>query len=70
MFSIDGATVKRVKNTIFLGDHVTDDLSWTGSARSLTKKMQQCLPKPILSTFYRGTIECILTSWIRSWYGD
>jgi len=28
------------------------------------------LPLPILTTFYRGTIERILTSYISVWFGD
>ncbi len=47
---------------------------------SLSKKAQQrlhflhrlraSLPPPILTTFYRGTIESVLTSCITVWYGN
>ncbi len=48
---------------------------------SLSKKVQQrlhflrrlkraSLPPPILTTFYRGTIESVLTSSITVWYGN
>ncbi len=60
--------------------HITEDLSWTNNTAALTKKAQQRLyflrklrraraPTPIMCTFYRGTIESILTSCITVWYG-
>ncbi|KAI3358148.1 hypothetical protein L3Q82_003149 [Scortum barcoo] len=71
--TIDGAAVERVSSTKFLGVHISDDLSWTTNTASLAKKAQQRLyflrklkrasaPPPIMTTFYRGTIESILTS--------
>ncbi len=76
----NGATVERVSSTKFLGVHITEDLSWTNNTAALTKKAQQHLyflrklrraraPTPIMCTFYRGTIESILTSCITVWYG-
>ncbi len=63
----------------FLGVHITEDLSWTNNTAALAKKAQQRLyflrklrepePRPIMCTFYRGTIESILTSCITVWYG-
>ncbi len=61
--------------------HITEDLTWTTNVTSLNKKGQQCLhflrrlkraslPPPILTTFYRGTIESVLTSCITVWYGN
>ncbi|KAL0148752.1 hypothetical protein M9458_055930 [Cirrhinus mrigala] len=55
--------------------------TWTTNVTSLNKKGQQCLhflrrlkraslPPPILTTFYRGTIESVLTSCITVWYGN
>ncbi len=79
--TINGATVERASSTTkFLGVHITEDLSWTNNTVSLAKKAQQCLyflrklrraraPAPIMCTFYRGTIERILTSCITVWYG-
>ncbi len=73
--TINGATVERVSSTKFLGVHITEDLSWTNNTAALAKKAQQRLyflrklrraraPAPIMCTFYRGTIESILTSCI------
>ncbi len=71
--TIDSSTVERVSSTKFLGVHITDDLTWTTNTMSLSKKAQQrlhflrrlkraSLPPPILTTFYRGTIESVLTT--------
>lgn len=79
--TIDGAAVERVGSTKFLGVHICEDLSWTTNTTSLVKKAQQRLyflrklkkasaPPPILSTFYRGTIESTLTSCITVWGGS
>uniref|UniRef100_A0A8C1UAT8 Reverse transcriptase domain-containing protein n=1 Tax=Cyprinus carpio TaxID=7962 RepID=A0A8C1UAT8_CYPCA len=78
--TINGVTVERVSSTKFLGVHITEDLSWTDNTAALAKKSQQRLyflhklrraraPPPIMYTFYRGTIESILTSCITVWYG-
>ncbi len=78
--TINGTTVERVSSTKFLGVHITEDLSWTNNTAALAKKAQQRLyflrklrraraPAPIMCTFYRGTIESILTSCITVWYG-
>ncbi len=79
--TIDSSTVERVSSTKFLGVHITEDLTWTTNTMSLSKKAQQrlhflrrlkraSLPSPILTTFYRGTIESVLTSCITVWYGN
>lgn len=79
--TIDGAAVERVSSTKFLGVHISEDLSWTTNTASLVKKAQQRLyflrklrrasaPPPIMCTFYRGTIESILTSCITVWGGS
>ncbi len=76
----NGATVKRLSSTKFLGVHITEDLSWTNITAALAKKAHQRLyflrklrraraPAPLMCTFYRGTIESILTSYITVWYG-
>ncbi|KAL0199363.1 hypothetical protein M9458_007903, partial [Cirrhinus mrigala] len=75
------SAVERVSSTKFLGVHITEDLTWTTNTMSLSKKAQQrlhflrrlkraSLPPPILTTFYRGTIESVLTSCITVWYGN
>ncbi len=77
----NSATVKRLSSTKFLGVHITEDLSWTNNTAALAKKAHQRLyflrklrraraPAPLMCTFYRGTIESILTSYITVWYGD
>ncbi len=79
--TIDSSTVESVSSTKFLGVHITEDLTWTTNTMSLSKKAQQrlhflrrlkraSLPPPILTTFYRGTIESVLTSCITVWYGN
>ncbi len=79
--TIDSSSVERVSSTKFLGVHITEDLTWTTNTMSLSKKAQQrlhflrwlkraSLPPPILTTFYRGTIESVLTSCITVWYGN
>ena len=79
--TIDGAAVERVSSTKFLGVHISDDLSWTTNTASLVKKANQRLyflrklnharaPPAIMTTFYRGTIESIITSCITVWGGS
>ncbi len=79
--TIDSSTVEKVSSTKFLGVHITEDLTWTTNIMSLSKKAQQrlhflrrlkraSLPPPILTTFYRGTIESVLTSCITLWHGN
>ncbi len=76
--TINGATVERMSSTKFLGEHITEDLSWTNNTAALAKKAQLYFlrklrraraPAFIMCTFYRGTIESILTSCITVWYG-
>ncbi len=79
--TIDSSTVERVSSTKFLGVNITEDLTWTTNTTSFSKKAQQrphflrrlkrtSLPPLILTTFYRGTIESVLTSCITVWYGN
>ncbi|KAK3523418.1 hypothetical protein QTP86_032737 [Hemibagrus guttatus] len=62
------------------GCKISEDLSWMMNTTSLAKKAQSRLyflrklrkarvPPPIMCSFYRGTIESILTSCITVWYG-
>ncbi|KAL0199309.1 hypothetical protein M9458_007849, partial [Cirrhinus mrigala] len=79
--TVDSSAVERVSSTKFLGVHITEDLIWTTNTMSLSKKAQQhlhflrrlkraSLPPPVLTTFYRETIESVLTSCITVWYGN
>ncbi|KAF7710068.1 hypothetical protein HF521_008940, partial [Silurus meridionalis] len=71
---IDGSSMEIVKSTKFLGVHLTENFTWSLNTSSITKKAQQRLYflrrlrkahlLPILSMFYRGTIESILSSCI------
>lgn len=65
--------VERVKHFKFLGVHISDDITSTHNIQHNIKKSHQRLyflrrmkkfgmPAKILSNFYRGTIESILTS--------
>ncbi|XDV14228.1 hypothetical protein PO909_002405, partial [Leuciscus waleckii] len=78
--NIDGSLVEIVRGIKFLGVHLTENLTWRVNTSSITKKAQQrlCflrrlrkahLPPPILTTFYRGTIESILSGCITAWFG-
>ncbi|KAI4890381.1 hypothetical protein NFI96_029126 [Prochilodus magdalenae] len=78
---IDGSAVEIVMSTKFLGVHLAEDLTWSLNTSTITKKAQQRLyflrrlrkahlPPPILTTFYRGTIESILSSCITAWFGN
>uniref|UniRef100_A0A3Q3GZR9 Alkylated DNA repair protein AlkB homologue 8 N-terminal domain-containing protein n=1 Tax=Labrus bergylta TaxID=56723 RepID=A0A3Q3GZR9_9LABR len=77
---INGTAVERVSSTKFLGVQITDTLTWSLHTGALVKKAQQRmhflrrmkrahLPPPILTTFYRGTIESIITNCISVWSG-
>ena len=70
---INNTAVEVVSNTKLLGVHITDSLTWSVNTATLVKRAQQSLhllrrmrkallPWPILTTFYRSTIESILTS--------
>ncbi|KAI5616377.1 gastrula zinc finger protein XlCGF28.1-like [Silurus asotus] len=78
---IDGSSVEIVKSTKFLGVHLADNLTWSLNTSSITKKAQQRLyflrrlrkahlPPFILTMFYRGTIESIVSSCITAWFGN
>ncbi|KAK1791630.1 hypothetical protein P4O66_013631, partial [Electrophorus voltai] len=70
-----------VKNIKLLGVHIAENLTWTLNTSSITKRAQQRLyflrklreahlPSPILTIFYRGTVENILSSCIITWFGN
>ncbi|KAK1804908.1 hypothetical protein P4O66_019284, partial [Electrophorus voltai] len=71
----------RELNIKFLGVHLAENLTWTLNISSITKRAQQRLyflwklreahlPSPIPITFYRGTVESILSSCIITWFGN
>ena len=77
--SISGAPVERVENIKFLGVQISDKLTWSRNTTGIVKRAQQklyflrklkkaSLPSNILTTFYRGTIESLLTYCITTWY--
>ncbi|KAK3551764.1 hypothetical protein QTP70_025400, partial [Hemibagrus guttatus] len=58
-----------------------ENFTWSLNTSSISKKAQQRLyflqrlrkvhlPPPILTMFYRGTIESVLRSCITAWFGD
>ncbi|KAK3507400.1 hypothetical protein QTP70_017468 [Hemibagrus guttatus] len=74
---IDGSNMEIIKSTKFLSIHLAEDLTWSLNTSFITKKAQQRLyflqrlrnlPPLILTTFYRGTIESILSSCITAWF--
>ncbi|KAK1798135.1 hypothetical protein P4O66_000630 [Electrophorus voltai] len=79
--AINSSSVEIIKNIKFLGVHLAENLTWTLNTSSITQRAQQRLyflrklmeahlPSPILSTFYRGTVESILSSCIITWFGN
>lgn len=78
---INNTRVEVVSSIKFLRVHITDKLTWSVNTASLVKSAQQRiyflrkmkrthLSPPILTTFYRSTIQSILTNWISVWCGD
>ncbi|KAK3521134.1 hypothetical protein QTP86_034113, partial [Hemibagrus guttatus] len=74
-----GSPVEIFKSTKFLGGHLAENFTWSLNTTSITKKAQQhlyflCrlrkahLPPTILTMFYRGTIESVLSSCIIAWF--
>uniref|UniRef100_A0A1A8ATP4 Reverse transcriptase domain-containing protein n=1 Tax=Nothobranchius furzeri TaxID=105023 RepID=A0A1A8ATP4_NOTFU len=79
--SINGSSVEIVNNIKFLGVHLDKDLTWSLNTSFLYKQSQQRLfflrrlrkaqlPPTMLTTFYRGTIESILSCCITAWFGN
>ncbi|XP_072771147.1 uncharacterized protein [Nerophis lumbriciformis] len=77
---INGKAVERVSSTKFLVVQITVNLTWSLHNGALIKRVQQGmhflrwmkraqLPPPILTTFYRGTIDSLLTNCIFVWTG-
>ncbi|KAK1792647.1 hypothetical protein P4O66_012581 [Electrophorus voltai] len=81
LLAINGSSVEIIKNIKFLGVHIAENLTWSLNTSFITKRAQQCLyflrklreahpPSTILTTFYRGTVESILSSCIITWFGN
>ena len=78
---INGFPVEKVSSFKYLGEHISEDLTWTNHIQAQVKKARQRLyhlrllrkfkvsPR-ILKTFYFGAIESILTQCISLWYGN
>ncbi|KAK3546804.1 hypothetical protein QTP86_002920 [Hemibagrus guttatus] len=78
---IDGSPVEIVKSPKFLGVHLAENFTWSHNTTSISMKAQQRLyflrrlrkahlPPPILTMFYRGTIESVLSSCKTAWFGN
>lgn len=78
---INGEEVERVSSFKFLGTNISDDLTWSKNTQSLVKKSQRRLyflrslrkvnlSQQHLVSFYRCTIESVLTYGICIWYGS
>ncbi|KAK3523719.1 hypothetical protein QTP70_009267 [Hemibagrus guttatus] len=68
----------RVPNSLV---NILENLTWSLNTSSISKKVQQHLyflrrlwkahlPPPLLTVFYRGTIESVLSSCITAWFGN
>ncbi|XP_037401999.1 uncharacterized protein LOC119265423 [Pygocentrus nattereri] len=78
---INGDCVGRVPSFRFLGTHISEDLSWTTNTMAVVKKVQQRiyflrilrknnLQEKMLVSYYRSTIESVLTYCISTWYSS
>ncbi|XP_029938457.1 NACHT, LRR and PYD domains-containing protein 3-like [Salarias fasciatus] len=76
---IHGDPVERVHTFTFLGTVITDNLSWSANTSAVFKRAQQRLHflrvlrksnicEKLLVTFYRSTVESILTYCITVWF--
>ena len=78
---IEGGCVERVASFRFLGVHIQEDLSWGTNTKAIIKKAQQRLyflrvlkkyhpRRELLVSFYRSTVESILTYCIGVWFSS
>ena len=78
---MNGESVERVSNFRFLGIHIQKDLTWTINTKALLKKAQQRLyflrilrknnlQEKMLMSFYRCTIETVLSYGISLWFAS
>ncbi|XP_061844152.2 uncharacterized protein [Nerophis lumbriciformis] len=76
---IDGGCVERVSSLRFLGVHLEEDLSWRTNTTAIVKRAQQRLyflrvlrnlhlRQDLLVSFYRCSVESILTYCICVWF--
>ena len=76
---INGDCVERVPSCKFLGTYISQELSWSTNTTAIKKKAQQRLhflrilrknhlQRKLLVSFYRSTIESVLTYCITAWY--
>ncbi|KAK5892697.1 hypothetical protein CesoFtcFv8_013051 [Champsocephalus esox] len=76
---INGDCVERVLSFKFLGVHISQELTWSTNTTAVIKKAQQRLyflrllrknhlNQKLLVTFYRSTVESVLTYCISAWY--
>ena len=76
---INGDEVERTSNFRFLGVHLNDDLTWRTNTTAITKKAHQRLyflrvlrknnlPQELMVSFYRCSIESILTYCMGVWF--
>ena len=79
--AINGERVERVSDFSFLGTHIEQDLSWTRNTIALLKKAQQRLyflrllrknklKKKLLVSFYRCSVESVLSYGISLWFAS
>ena len=79
--TINGKDIEMVTSFKFLGTIISNDLSWDANITAIIKKAQQRifflrllrkfkLSAHILASFYRATIESVLTFSITVWYGS
>lgn len=77
--TINGDSVERVRTFTFLGTTISADLSWSANTKPVVKKAQQRLhflrvlrknniKQKLLLTFYRSSIESILTYCTSVWF--
>ena len=76
---INGDRVERAPSIRFLGVHLDEDLTWSTNTSAIIKKAHQRLhflrvlrnnrlPQELLTSFYRSSIESVLTYCINVWY--
>ncbi len=72
---------RRVSSFKFLGTHISEELTWTINITALVKKAQKRLhflrmlrkvnlSQQLLLSFYRCSIESVLTQGLLAWYGS
>uniref|UniRef100_A0A3B3DDJ9 Reverse transcriptase domain-containing protein n=1 Tax=Oryzias melastigma TaxID=30732 RepID=A0A3B3DDJ9_ORYME len=81
LLELNGEQVEQVESFKFLGVHISANLSWETNTKALVKKAQQRLHflrvlrrqqihQKLLVTFYRSTIESLLTYTVSVWHSS